>query len=288
MLQRGIDREGSVSAINGPGTIPGTWQIYWRRGDDMKILSSILKSIKEDAPVQEVRRGLNWTAVVSKHCGLASTMANGHCCQGEEPGAIEGSFTEMTALELARYSLARGTGKISLGLAAINSLLDIDPDKYTGVDGLKLVEDVCAEKNISVIGHFPYLEELAKKARNLWIIEKQPRPGDFPEARGNDLIPQSDIVVISSTTLINDTLPGILNLCKKGSVKMLLGPSTPLSDVLFDYGIDVLAGSVVTDVDKVLKSVGEGASFLQLKKRGGVQFVNIIKDYDDIVRRLAG
>lgn len=68
---------------------------------------------------------------------------------------------------------------------------------------------------------------------------------------------------------------------------MLLGPSTPFSGVLFDYGIDILAGSVVTENDVVLRSVSEGASFMQIKKRGGIRFVTIIRDYDEIVRRLA-
>jgi len=252
----------------------------------MNILTDLLNSISTDSPVTEVRRGLHWTAVVSRRCGLASTIVHGGCSHGKG-GGMEGSFTEMTALELARLSVEEEPGKASLGIAAINSLLDADPDKYSGVDGLKIIKELGAGKNISVIGHFPYLEELAGKAKNLWIIEKQPEPGDHPEEKGNELIPLSDIVVITSTTLINKTLPGILKLCKKESVKMLLGPSTPLSPVLFEYGIDMLAGSVVTDKDVVLRSVSEGASFQQLKKNGGVRFVNIIKDYDDIFRRLA-
>lgn len=253
----------------------------------MEILNSILKNIKEDAPVQEVIRGIHWTAVVSRRCGLASTMAQG-CCNNEETGGMEGSLTEMTALELARYCLDGDTAKASLGIAAINSLLDVDPDRYANIDGLQLVKDMGKGKNVSVIGHFPFLDNLAREARNLWIIEKQPRPGDYTEEQGNDFLPQSDIVVISSTTLINHTLPGILDLCREGSIKMLLGPTTPLSKVLFEYGINMLAGSVVTEKDAVLRSVSEGANFIQLKRRGGVRFVSMIKDYCDIIRRLAG
>jgi len=253
----------------------------------MEILNSILKNIKEDAPVQEVRRGISWTAVVSRRCGLASTLAQGGC-NHEGPGGMEGSFTEMTALGLAHYCFNGGMAKASLGLASINSLLEIDPDRYADIDGLQIIKDMGKGKNISVIGHFPYLDALAREAKNLWIIERQPRPGDFPEEKGNALLPQSDIVVISSTTLINNNLPGILELCRKGSVKMLLGPTTPLSDVLFEYGIDILAGSVVTEKDVVLRSVSEGASFMQLKKKGGIRFVSIIRDRDDIARRLAG
>ncbi|MBN1545173.1 MAG: DUF364 domain-containing protein [Syntrophaceae bacterium] len=253
----------------------------------MEILKSILNSIKEDAPVQAVNRGIHWTAVVSKRCGLASTMASVDCSHEEGAQGMEGSFTEMTALGLARYCLDSGMSRTSLGLAAINSILDVDPNKYSDVEGLKLAKDLGKGKNISIIGHFPFMDDLAKEAKNLWIIEKNPRPGDYPEAMGNDFIPKSDIVVISSTTLINETLPGILALCKKDSVKMLLGPTTPLSEALFDYGIDMLAGSVVIDKETVLKSVSEGTSFMQLKAKGGVRFVSMIKDFDDILRRLA-
>jgi len=253
----------------------------------MEILNSILKSIKEDVPVKDVRRGLNWTAVVSRRVGLASSMAQGNGCSHDQTESMEGSFTEMTALGLARYCFDNNTTKASLGLAAINSLLDIDPRRYADVDGLQIAKDMGKGKNISVIGHFPNMEVLASQAKNFWVIEKRPRPGDYPEEERDVLLPQSDIVVISSTTLINHTLSGILELCREGSVKMLLGPSTPLSDTLFEYGIDVLAGSVVIQNDVVLRSVSEGASFMQLKKRGGVRFVTIIRDYDDIVRRLA-
>lgn len=254
----------------------------------MEILNRILNSIREDAPVQDVRRGLHWTAVVSKRCGLASTTAQHVGCSHGETGGMEGSFTEMTALGLARHCIEGDLVDVSLGVAAINSLLDIDPSGYDDIDGLQIVKNMGKGKNITIIGHFPFLDALKKEAGNLWIIEKQPRPGDFPEERGNDFIPMSDIVVISGTTLLNNTLHGILDLCRKDSVKMLLGPTTPLSEVLFGYGIDMLAGSVVTHKEIVLRSVSEGASFMQLKKKGGIRFVTMINSYDDIVRRLAG
>jgi uncharacterized protein (DUF4213/DUF364 family) len=254
----------------------------------MEILNSILMSIKEDAPVKEVRRGIHWTAVVSRQCGLASTTDKG-CSNNEEAGGLEGSsYMDMTALELARYCLDDDAAKVSLGLAAINSLLDVEPDRYADIDGLQIVKEMGKGKNIYVIGHFPFMDAIAREAKSLWIIEKQPRPGDYPEEKGKDLLPQSDIVVISGTTLINKTLPGILGLCREGSVKMILGPTTPLSEVFFEYGIDMLAGSVVTEKDTVLRSVSEGATFMQLKMRGGIRFVSMIKDYDDIIRRLAG
>lgn len=251
----------------------------------MEILKEILKEIREDVPVREVRRGIHWTAVVSRQCGLASTIAGTGCSHGINSG-MEGSFTDMSAVELGRLSLSEDPSYAVLGLAAVNSLIRVDNESYSGIDGLNIVKEMSKGKNISVIGHFPYLESLAQEAQNLWVIEKQPQPGDHTEDQGKDLIPQSDIVVITSTTLINKTLPGILKLCRKESVKMLLGPSTPLSPVLFEYGIDILSGSIVTEKDVVLRSVGEGCSFMQLKKNGGIRFASLVRDYNDILRRM--
>jgi hypothetical protein len=51
-----------------------------------------------------------------------------------------------------------------------------------------------------------------------------------------------------------------------------------MSEVLFDYGIDVLSGSMVIDIDVALKAVSEGANFIRLKKTGAVRFVTMTRD----------
>jgi uncharacterized protein (DUF4213/DUF364 family) len=255
----------------------------------MEILKSILNSLGEDAPIEEVRRGLHWNAVISKQCGLSSTLSqDASCCSGEEQDlpAPKSSFTEMTALELAQFSLSTDITKASLGIAAINSLVDVEVEKCADLDGLQLVHDLAQEKNVSVIGHFPFLERLSGVAKNLWIIEKHPRPGDIGEDAGKDYLPKSDIVVISGTTLINHTLPGILDLCNEKSVRMLLGPSTVMAPTLFDFGIDILSGSVVTDRETALKHIGEGANFVRLKRTGAVRFVTMVKDREQMVKKL--
>jgi hypothetical protein len=46
---------------------------------------------------------------------------------------------------------------------------------------------------------------------------------------------------------------------------VVLGPSTPLSPVLFDYGVDVVSGTRVVDVDVALRCLSEGATFHQIR-----------------------
>jgi uncharacterized protein (DUF4213/DUF364 family) len=250
----------------------------------MKILEVLIDSIeKTDAPVKEVRRGLHWTAVISRFCGLSSTMTRDFCSHEEQQADAMGSLTDMTAFELARLSLSENITEASLGLAALNSLIGVDIDKCVNIDGLELAFKIGGNKNISVIGHFPFVERLGKVAKNLWVIEKHPGLGDYPEDTSRDYLPMSDIIVISGTTLINHTLPSILALCPEGSVKILLGPTTPMATALFDYGIDALAGSTVINQQALLKEISEGANFRRLKKTGCVRYVTMVKNKEGLM-----
>jgi uncharacterized protein (DUF4213/DUF364 family) len=80
-------------------------------------------------------------------------------------------------------------------------------------------------------------------------------------------LPEADVCAISGTTLINHTPPEILARLRPDCVKLMLGPTTPLSPVRFDHGLDVLAGVVVTDATKVLACVSQGAGFRQIEGR---------------------
>ncbi len=244
----------------------------------MKALEDIISSITVDAPVTDVTRGIFWTAVVSRHCGLASTMI--YDCKledGREPGQT--SYLQTSAASLAKDALTTSTVDASVGLAAINSLIDVDMARCLDLNAGDYLARNGQGKNIAIIGHFPFIDDLRKVAGNLWVIERRMQPGDHPEEETAALLARSDIIAISSTTLINHTLDGILGLCPSGSTKMLLGPTTPLTSVLFDHGIDIISGSIVTDPDTTLLHVRQGANFRALKRTGSIRLVTIMRDW---------
>lgn len=241
----------------------------------MQILRAIIESVATDASVEEVRRGLFWTAVVSRTCGLASTMMRDMCPDHGEDHDRARSLTDRSVKELARLAFSGDISEASLGLAAINSLIEVGESRITETNAGDLLVQEGADKNVSVIGHFPFTDDLRKVARNLWVIEKWPRPGDIPEKDAQVYLPISDIVAISSTTLINHTLSDVLSLCSEEALKMLLGPTTPMTTVLFDYGIDIISGSIVMDKAVALKHIGEGANFRQLKSSGCIRLVTM-------------
>ncbi|MEN6473015.1 MAG: DUF364 domain-containing protein, partial [Syntrophaceae bacterium] len=81
--------------------------------------------------------------------------------------------------------------------------------------------------------------------------------GDLPDPAAEYILPLQDAVFITATTLINKTLPRLIELSRESFV-VLVGPSTPLTPVLFDYGVKALAGTVVVDEAKVWRHVAEG------------------------------
>jgi Uncharacterized conserved protein len=121
-----------------------------------------------------------------------------------------------------------------------------------------------AGKNVAIVGHFPFIPKVKKAVKNLWVIEQNPLEGDHPAHAASDLIPQADVVAITGSSLINHTLDDLLGLCKPEALVVILGPSTPISPVLFDHGANIIAGSKIIDENAVLNAIGQGATFQQV------------------------
>jgi len=127
-----------------------------------------------------------------------------------------------------------------------------------------LAENV-KNKNLVVVGHFPFVEKMKTIARNCWVIEKRPFGDDFPEEKAQEFIPQADVIAITGTAFINHSIEGLLSLCPSDSIVMVLGPSTPMTPLLFDHGISFLSGSRVIDEEAAITTIQQGASFPQVK-----------------------
>lgn len=258
----------------------------------MDILEALL-STAADGEVLDVRLGLHWTAVLARvrgeqRCGLAATMGAGEAHaslpHGEPDVPAAGRLTTFRARQLAEWILpsAEVAGRprlISIGMAALNALLPQPPEAELaaceGLNASDLIMRLGREKRVVLVGHFPFVTELRAHVEKLSVLELNPQPGDLPAEKAAEVVPEAEIVAITSMTLINRTLAGLLALCSRDALVMLLGPSTPLSPQLFDYGIHLLSGSVVVDPPQVLHLVSEGGTFRQIH-RAGVRLVNLV------------
>jgi uncharacterized protein (DUF4213/DUF364 family) len=239
----------------------------------MKILDDLLSSLKgNDFPMKSVHTCVFWTAVVSKHCGLSSTFRDEGLPHDQGVRDV-GKLTRKTALELAEYAKSESLLEASIGMATINSLIDIDESKCIEKNAFEIILEKGQGKNVAIVGHFPWIPKLREKVKNFWVLEQRLREGDLPAKEADRILPQCDVVGITGTSFINHTVEGLLNLCKNAYV-VLVGPTSPLSSVLFEYGIDAICGSKIIDPDQLIRSISEGATF---KEVTGVKLLALTK-----------
>ncbi len=235
----------------------------------LKILDDLISSLREDSVVREVHACVLWTAVVSKHCGLASTFREEH--PHHEIVREAGNLRGKSALELAEYAKSENLLEASIGMAAINSLIDVDKTKCVKENAVDALAREGRDKNIAIVGHFPWTPQLRQVAKKLWVIEQRPKEEDLPAEAAEDILPQADVVGLTGTSFINHTIEELLNLSQHSFVVMI-GPTSPLSPVLFDYGVDIIAGARVVNAEKAIRCLSEGAMFKQIQ---GVELVNM-------------
>jgi uncharacterized protein (DUF4213/DUF364 family) len=238
------------------------------------IVDELIATLPADVAVKSVRVGVHWTAVCSQHCGLASTLT-GNQPHGHDKVRDVGQLHFKSAHELADYARSENLLEASIGVAAINSLLNVDETRVVEINAADVLVQRGHGKHVALVGHFPFISQLRASAGELWVIEQQPAADEYPSEAAVDLIPEAEVVAITGTALINHTLEGLLALCDPKALVMLLGPSTPLSPVLFDHGVSLLSGAQVVDEAAALGTLCQGATFQQM---AGVRLVTLARD----------
>jgi len=231
----------------------------------MRIIGDMLSSLNYKASVRDIRLGAFQAAVLTRGCGLASTPHDPgpHHSQTlvKEPGLLLNKDT----ISLARMALSTSPLEAAIGMATINSLIEIDEQRCTELNAGDLLSKKGEGKKVAIIGHFPFIPRLRTVASELWVIERNPQEGDFTEAESERLIPQADVVGITGAAFSNQTIESLLGLCKSNAYVVVLGGTAPLSPVLFDYGVSAVSGIRVIDPETVLRCVSQGATFRQIK-----------------------
>jgi uncharacterized protein (DUF4213/DUF364 family) len=247
----------------------------------MKLLDELLVDLP-DGEILDVCIGLHWTAVVvqandQRRCGLASTLVASHHHSAEPDVPQAGYLHRQSALELAQLARVQQSPLTGIGIAAINALLPSQATQWRDLNAEEVIALHGAGKVVALIGSFPFVQRLQSQVGELFVLELNPGIGELPAESAPDILPQADVVAITSMTLVNHSLENLLGLCAPQAEVLLLGPSTPLSPRLFEYGIAMLSGAVVTDIDPVLDAIKQGANFRQVH-RAGVRLVTMSRD----------
>jgi uncharacterized protein len=231
----------------------------------MKILDAVMSTLDFEAPVRDIRQGVFHTGVLTRSCGLAATLPRDALRQKPPLVKEPGSMLAKTPWQLARMAYSESILEAAIGMATINSLLEVNPDSCIELNGADLILRKAEGKDVVIVGHFPFVPRVRETARNLWVIEKNPSGDDCPEADAEALVPRADVVGITGTTLTNHTLEHLLELCNASAYVVMLGDTVPMCPLLFDYGVDALSGTRVVDPEVALRCVSQGANFRQIR-----------------------
>jgi uncharacterized protein (DUF4213/DUF364 family) len=82
-----------------------------------------------------------------------------------------------------------------------------------------------------------------------------------PAEQAGSVVPDADVLLITGTTLINDTLEGLLRLAKPTTRVTMVGPTVSLlPDAFLRRGADILGTVRITAPDEFLEVLAEGGS----------------------------
>ena len=219
----------------------------------------LLDGIDTAAPVTGTQMGQCWTAVeTAEHFGMAMTTP-----VDTAPRLLSGDYTGMPLRELAAACRSWNLTEAGYGMAAVNAFYNT-PAHLAQLNAYEPFDNYCTDgldlrgRHIGVVGHLNMPPSIREQAASVRILERSPRPGDYPDSACDWLIPQCDVVIMTASTLVNKTLPHLLELCKN-AYTILAGPSCPQCPGLLELGIDRIAGLVITDPegmkDKILREI---------------------------------
>ncbi|WP_267383738.1 DUF364 domain-containing protein [Cyanobacterium sp. uoEpiScrs1] len=212
--------------------------------------------------IQEVIIGLTWTICHGKEIGLCMSPA-----LPTRTLSWPGTLVNRSVADIAPWLQSWDSYQATIGMAAINAVINSQsnlqemsqPIISSGSANLAVFEHFLPKlrgKRVSIIGRYPGLDRYENEME-INVIELKPGPGDFPAPASEYLLPKSDWVFLTGTSIPNKTFPRLVELSRNAKL-VLMGPTVPWLAELAEFGIDYLAGVTVVDPQALRQTVAEG------------------------------
>ena len=247
--------------------------------------------------------GLFFTGVklTTGHAGACATpiktIPEAVCCPSSAmampfPGKLKGKPAREVLKEVSSgHGIRRG-----VGIAALNALAELCWERrpHPGVELRRNLDAFDAnsfrpDDRTVVVGAFvPFLKELKRRKQPFLVLEKDPGtlkaeelPFYRPAETAREIVLQADVLLVTGTTLLNDTLEDLLSWARPEARVTLVGPTVGLlPDAFLARGADILGGVRITDPDGFLELLAEGGS--------GYHFFGRVAEKVVLIRRAAG
>jgi uncharacterized protein (DUF4213/DUF364 family) len=164
----------------------------------------------------------------------------------------------------------------AVGIATMNALAALcwerrphrEVELEIGIDAFDAA-DIRPGQTVVVVGAFvPFLRELKRMGQPYLVLEQDPatlKADEMPfyrhAAQARAVAPQADVLLVTGTTLLNDTLDEILAAARPDACKVVVGPTVGLvPDAYLRCGCSVLGTIRVSRGDEFLDVLAEGGS----------------------------
>jgi len=228
--------------------------------DFFKLYDAIIDNVERNICTEKLHLGSRWAmAECCGNLGIALFTA-GNTVAPMFPARGDRISLHDFASAIKSWNLEEA----SMALAACNAYFNTQ-ERMDSLGSYESYENYCTSgldmsgAKIALVGHLTVTEEMQKSADKIFILEREPREGDYPDSACDYILPRCDIVIMTGSTIINKTLPHLLELSKNANTRILVGPSVPMCPTLLDYGIDRLSGMIVSNPVEMKKQVKSGA-----------------------------
>ena len=243
-----------------------------------EIYSSLTGKYKnqiEDLKIDEVRIGPFLTAVklTDGSYGIASTLPaiHHHCTkenrdfgdftptriQGQKVTSLFETSKKTNVIDTLKIATLNAISSTILANGKYNIIEDVDPIKLISMD---------SKKTITIVGAFhSYIEMISATDNKLYVLEldKNALRDDclryyVPAEEYPRVIPESDVVLITGLTLVNNTIDGLLSVITPNTQVIVTGPSSSIiPDVLFENKVNIIGATRITKPELLFQIVSE-------------------------------
>jgi len=251
-------------------------------------VTDILGGELDDILVERAVLGLFFTGVkltagpgqgiaVGGTCATPREAAQGDiCCPVAAHRVAFRRIAGRKAGELMRDALSDDGLRRAVGIATLNALAELcwqrrpDPEIVlrAGADAFEATGLRAGERVVLVGAFIPFLKELKRRQQPYLVLERSPaalKPEEMPfyraAQRAPEIVPDADVLLITGSTLITDTLEDLLALADPAARVTVLGPTVGmLPDAFMKRGADLLGSVRITRPDDFLDLLAEGGS----------------------------
>jgi uncharacterized protein (DUF4213/DUF364 family) len=166
--------------------------------------TALLEKIPPNWQVQQIIVGQNWTFSLIKdqvgqlRAGLAASPHHHKLRKDASHHFGQFDASHLNPGHLARYIYSENSIKASVGFATLNALLTLDEALLEEIGAADWLVENSLNKNVAFVARFPFAVEIEPVAKKLWVIEIEPREGEFGQCDLPAILLETEILAITS------------------------------------------------------------------------------------------